>query len=63
MTDNHARVPKLIVERNADGSFTLKREGGGPFFSLYPQEIEDFKAGKYDLTQKGRVKKEEPAPG
>jgi hypothetical protein len=43
---------KLIVERSTDGSFTLKREGGGPSFTLYPKEVADIKAGTYDPPHK-----------
>jgi hypothetical protein len=56
------RVPKLIVQRNNDQSLTMIREGGGPCFTLYPQDVEDIKAGKYDPPPKAKDKKEEPAP-
>ncbi len=52
MADTQRLVRPLMVDKNPDGSLTLKREGGGPFFTLYPDEVVDIKASKYDPPKK-----------
>lgn len=54
LTQSYApQVKKLLVDSEGDPpQYTLKREGGGPLFSLTDQEWQDIKEGKYDPPKK-----------